>query len=1030
MQAVNTKNAIKYATLPRIVPRIKDLVNSSFSYVALLMAHVYFLVRLLPDWHPYLKKENMGRFGVHNVIYEAYRNLKFSIRTVDQVLVFFAILASVLVIILQIAIFFYTIIFPPAMAFTWFTTPTPTNDIAYTLLDRVFGVPGIFCTDNAGTAECTAFSIGNGFATVPIPASTGPAVIPLPFHSALHELLRFYSTALMSVAFLIFLYFIVVILFETTATGSPFGKRFKNVWVPIRLVMAVGLLLPLQFGLNSSQYLVLYAAKFGSSFATVGWNQFNAGITSHSLFNNGADPSRPIGEKHNLIALPEPPNIAPVIEAMSIVHACAFSYLYTHSGKINESIPNGKGPDNIADTSDDILYPTYAHNYTVAASETELRVQPYLVKQPSAGMVDGATIATDILTGAPAVVGNAASRLWLQSAGTASYLQALGFYYGQDIIIRFGEYALDDDGGGGTRARYREEVGEVKPLCGEIRIPVSGLRDPGGSVQAPPRGGSDHMLRHYYDGMMLMWFVDIEMRQFARSFVMHDMLDQESQLTVFCTSNETSGSVSLSGIGYAGLFASVADCQDPKKTVNLHWAQEKKNYYEGLLRSVILSAWNDFIVNSTYYDTNPVLTSYGWGGAGIWYSKLTEVNGEWMDSINELPHTRVYPLVMEEVRSHNKRTYQNISPLNEFNPSLPPPSAEEAPKELKLTQPKEIATTLSNFYDLFKGGIQEVDTQYRPISKNPVLDAINAILGTSGLMSMRNANAHLHPMVQLVAIGKGLVNSTVRNLAIATGAATAGGLLKMIEDVIPWGPVAAEAASSLFVSTAFLGLTAGIVLFYILPFLPFIYFYFAVISWIKAIFEAMVGAPLWALAHLRIDGEGLPGDSAQNGYFLILEIFIRPILTVFGFVAAIIIFTAQVRILNMIWDVVVTNLTGASVGMSDNSFDIAGIETDRDASNVRGVLDQFFFTVVYAIVCYMMALASFKLIDRIPDNILRWIGGSVSAFSDINQEEIDSINRYASIGGLTIGQQAAGSIVKLGGGLGGAVSKTTKEALS
>ena len=54
--------------------------------------------------------------------------------------------------------------------------------------------------------------------------------------------------------------------------------------------------------------------------------------------------------------------------------------------------------------------------------------------------------------------------------------------------------------------------------------------------------------------------------------------------------------------------------------------------------------------------------------------------------------------------------------------------------------------------------------------------------------------------------------------------------------------------------------------------MPFIYFFFALAGWIKSIFEAVVAMPLRALAHLRIDGEGLPGPGATNGYFLLLEI--------------------------------------------------------------------------------------------------------------------------------------------------------------
>jgi len=224
-----------------------------------------------------------------------------------------------------------------------------------------------------------------------------------------------------------------------------------------------------------------------------------------------------------------------------------------------------------------------------------------------------------------------------------------------------------------------------------------------------------------------------------------------------------------------------------------------------------------------------------------------------------------------------------------------------------------------------------------------------------------------------------------------------------------------------------MGLTAGFVLFYVLPFLPFVYFYFAAASWIKAIFEAMVGVPLWALAHLRIDGDGLPGDSAQNGYFLILEIFIRPILTVIGLVAAVVIFSTQVQILNLIWDLVVSNVAGDA---SSVNGDILNMTSANDARFQRGIIDQFFFTIIYTIVCYMMALASFKLIDRIPDNILRWAGAGVSSFGDINQDQVESLSRYAAMGGMTMGNQAAGAVVKLGGGLGKSVGGQVAGATS
>jgi conjugal transfer/type IV secretion protein DotA/TraY len=212
-----------------------------------------------------------------------------------------------------------------------------------------------------------------------------------------------------------------------------------------------------------------------------------------------------------------------------------------------------------------------------------------------------------------------------------------------------------------------------------------------------------------------------------------------------------------------------------------------------------------------------------------------------------------------------------------------------------------------------------------------------------------------------------------------------------------------------FMMVAMLGMTIGFVLFYVLPFLPFIYFFFAVGGWIKGIFEAMVGAPLWALAHLRIDGNGLPGQAAVAGYFLIFEIFVRPILIIFGFLASISIFSALVLMLNETWDIVMSNLSGF-----DKNCQIEGATESPGCAvslidTMRGPVDEFFYTIMYTIIVYMMGMSSFKLIDLIPNNILRWMGQSVSTFNDQREDAAQGLTGTATIGAQTaVGQVGDG----------------------
>ncbi|MEM7679655.1 MAG: DotA/TraY family protein, partial [Pseudomonadota bacterium] len=290
---------------------------------------------------------------------------------------------------------------------------------------------------------------------------------------------------------------------------------------------------------------------------------------------------------------------------------------------------------------------------------------------------------------------------------------------------------------------------------------------------------------------------------------------------------------------------------------------------------------------------------------------------------------------------------------------------------------------------------------------SPVKDFAQFIFGVGGLGALRGNNALLHPMAQLTTLGKGLVDSAVFNVI--------GGFLSGI--INPESSNVIGKLGDFLSSIAFIGLTAGVILFYILPLLPFIYFFFAVGSWVKTIFEAMVGIPLWALAHLRIDGEGLPGQTASNGYFLIFDIFARPIITVFGLIAATTIFGAQVKLLNFIWDMVVENVGPSSSG--EEGYDVFNFVKKDE-------IDQFFYTIIYAVVCYMMATSSFKLIDEIPKNILRWMGAGVSAFSDINSDAADQLTRYAGVGGITFGRQATQAFGDAGKGL----AKASKDELS
>ena len=182
----------------------------------------------------------------------------------------------------------------------------------------------------------------------------------------------------------------------------------------------------------------------------------------------------------------------------------------------------------------------------------------------------------------------------------------------------------------------------------------------------------------------------------------------------------------------------------------------------------------------------------------------------------------------------------------------------------------------------------------------------------------------------------------------------------------------------------------------------------------------MVGLPLWALAHMHVDGDGLPGPKGMNGYYLILEIFLRPILAVTGLLGAIIIFASQMEILHEIWGQVMVNVAGAPTANPEAVDALSSEEIDEETmttliDSIRGEIDQLFYTIIYAIIAYMLATSSFKLIDIIPNQILRWMGAGVSTFGDLNKEDAGQIVSQSYIGSQRLIAQARGATGALAG---------------
>ncbi len=531
-------------------------------------------------------------------------------------------------------------------------------------------------------------------------------------------------------------------------------------------------------------------------------------------------------------------------------------------------------------------------------------------------------------------------------------------------------------GGEFNATEYQDELGGVLPYCGELKLTTSDISEVG-SLRM--QGGYFAIVNYLWTGTGGQWPADI---QTVAEYLTYYYMNPNS--------------------------LQIWNASVPQDQFKGYISREVTTF----LNNTISDAVGVLANSPTWSNDLALIQEQGWGGAGMWYNKIAQLNGSLVAAVNAVPYPTLQPSSLEKMKE--EQIQQNVAGDQRFSENQ---SGNQEMDNTSSTE-GEIGRTLAKV-DAFwsREDLEQGEFAGQTRSTNNVfIDTINLVFGTRGLFNMC-ANADTHPLAQLSILGKGLVEASIRNLGMAFGF----GAISMLP--IPFVGAASGVVSSILTSIATMTLSMGFLLFYVLPFMPFLYFFFAVGGWIKGLFEAMVGVPLWALAHLRIDGEGLPGDAALDGYHLIFEIFLRPILIVFGLLASVIIFGSMVKVLNEIFTLVVSNLSGHDEGFDELCGRIGGGgPTGSAIAFFRGPIDELFYTVLYTIIVYMIGMSCFKLIDLIPNNILRYMGSRASTFNDNAQDVAEGLMFKLSIGAsqtsnqlIGIGKsagQAAGGFIK------------------
>ena len=137
-------------------------------------------------------------------------------------------------------------------------------------------------------------------------------------------------------------------------------------------------------------------------------------------------------------------------------------------------------------------------------------------------------------------------------------------------------------------------------------------------------------------------------------------------------------------------------------------------------------------------------------------------------------------------------------------------------------------------------------------------------------------------------------------------------------------------------------LIPGLTIAFVLPMIPWVMWIAGVIGYLILVCEAMIAVPLWMLAHMTFEGDGLHGRGFA-GYELLFNILFRPVLMMIGLFLGYFIFTCTSWLIRM-------------------SFGIAAAFVLGDGWIVTNWLGLFVLLSIFVLAHVIAAIASFRMI--------------------------------------------------------------------
>ena len=369
--------------------------------------------------------------------------------------------------------------------------------------------------------------------------------------------------------------------------------------------------------------------------------------------------------------------------------------------------------------------------------------------------------------------------------------------------------------------------------------------------------------------------------------------------------------------------------------------------------------FTSWIVSSLIRDSQ-----YGWAAAGVFYIRMSAAMSSVENALNRLPRVVSMPVNISKLyATPEDQTITNQQAIDrcggvkagstaicsQYKGSSELSSFLREANTWMMTAPKEDP----ELYSLLGGPsydrllqLPDGDPPVTNDTPSSVMESVFSLASIAGI-NVRINETSIHPLGQVMAVGKAFLNW-------ATGIFAAAIIIGAIGAY--WGITALLSLSMNLVDVAQFLVLPGFLLLVAIPMLPFLYFVTVVIEWAAAVFEAIIGMPLWILTFITARGDLTAG--AMGGIKVLFEIMLRPTIIILSLLVAIVVFSASVRFFGDSMELYMgaygANLNGEGVNIYSQGM--AGIG----------------FMVIYALGIYLLAVSCFKLIVNIPTHFGRW----------------------------------------------------------